>query len=352
MKRERPLPYLYKTLKKEHSNRSIPSKKGIVKGIFLALALFSAAAALVLALTISNKTFKALKRAKWWFLIVTLISWTLYITFDGLRMVFLARAMGERLSFRRSVEVVMVGIFLAAITPFQLSGFPVQVYMLQREGLSVGTGTLVMAGRGLISAIPVLLLLVPSLRISSIPFSSFYRAFYIYVLGIGSVLLISLLLLFIDPTLFLGIIPLRFRHIRTFIKKEVSKLEMAGSALRKPNSVPSLLFSLIFSFCTWFFYLLMIPIMLKALNIPFSLYKAMSVALLLQFALLWSPSPGAVGVAEALGGFLLIKICPKELVGVLVILWRVFTFYLTAIIGGILFSTFSLSEIKRKGISP
>lgn len=335
-------------MKETELTQGLPTKEKIGKGIALAVALFTVVAITLLSFTVSKKTPHLVKSANWLYLVFALFAWATYLSFDGLKIFFLAKAMGARVRWRKCVEVVAVGIFLAAITPFQFTGFPVQVYMLKREGLSVGTATLVMAGRGVISAIPILIFLVPAIKLSQIPFSSFYKAFYVYVIGIGGLLLIVFLISFIKPHFLTKLVPKKFKKLRNLTHNEAQKLDEASKILKKPSSIPSLLFSLLSSFGTWFAFLLILPLLLYSLGINVSLPKAISLTLVLQFAILWSPSPGAVGIAEALGSWILLKVCPKELIGVLIILWRIFTFYITAIAGGIMLSILSLSIGKGR----
>jgi len=48
------------------------------------------------------------------------------------------------------------------------------------------------------------------------------------------------------------------------------------------------------------------------------------------------PTPGASGVAEVGAAGLYAAVCPKAMLGVYVVLWRLFSFYGGALVGGIL----------------
>jgi hypothetical protein len=81
-------------------------------------------------------------------------------------------------------------------------------------------------------------------------------------------------------------------------------------------------------------YFLIAPTLLYGLGIQVPVMKAIILQLVLTYLLVFVPTPGASGVAE-LGGFSLFAlICPKELLGVYVLLWRFFAFYISVIIGG------------------
>ena len=57
---------------------------------------------------------------------------------DAFKFMTLARAAGEKLSLRCTLSVVWINYFGSAITPMQSGGGPFQVYLLYRNGVSVG----------------------------------------------------------------------------------------------------------------------------------------------------------------------------------------------------------------------
>ncbi len=64
--------------------------------------------------------------------------------------------------------------------------------------------------------------------------------------------------------------------------------------------------------------------------------QTMITQIILSYLLLFAPTPGASGIAEG-GGFLLFKpLCPEHLLGIFIVLWRFFSYYLLVILGGIL----------------
>jgi len=81
-------------------------------------------------------------------------------------------------------------------------------------------------------------------------------------------------------------------------------------------------------------------VLMRGLGIPVSIIKVLLFQLILRFALIFSPSPGASGFAEAGFAGLFYSMIPKNLLGIYVSLWRFFTSYISAIIGGILLMKF------------
>jgi hypothetical protein len=268
---------------------------------------------------------------------------------EGLKIFFTARAMGVKIGWWSGVTVITVGIFFAAITPFQLTGFPVQVYILTRSGLNFGTASLVILGRGISSAFAILIFVLPATKFSNLPPSIFYRAFYIYVAIVASILFLIIAFCFFNPRFLLALTPKRYTRLRCFIERETIKLREAGRSLTRKSSIPHLTLTLLSSILALAVQLTFLPSLLLSFGVNFNLLRAMSLALLVQVGLLWSPSPGAMGIAEAISGGVFLSILPKEYVGLVVVLWRFFTLYLTATLGGMIFLKLTLNW--RRAIS-
>jgi len=96
------------------------------------------------------------------------------------------------------------------------------------------------------------------------------------------------------------------------------------------------LFFIIFSTAFLFFYLFFPVFILYGLGIEFSVYQVVAIQLLLSAVLLYMPTPGASGIAETGGALFFVTVCPKSLIGIFVLIWRFFTFYIGAVIGGII----------------
>jgi len=94
------------------------------------------------------------------YLLFAFFFWMIHILLDSFRISFLCQGItGKWGSMRTSMEVILTGAFLAAVTPFQTGGLPVQLYLLKRDGISYGKGTLIILLRAIFYAIMMLILL-------------------------------------------------------------------------------------------------------------------------------------------------------------------------------------------------
>jgi uncharacterized protein (TIRG00374 family) len=90
------------------------------------------------------------------------------------------------------------------------------------------------------------------------------------------------------------------------------------------------------------------PVLLKAFGVKVSILKIYLLELPLVYAIFSSPSPGGSGVGELGAAAVFQDLIPPALIGLFVILWRFFSQYFSALVGGILFTLIVLEDLKEK----
>ena len=87
------------------------------------------------------------------------------------------------------------------------------------------------------------------------------------------------------------------------------------------------------------------------LQVPF--VKGIVLAAMLLFLITFMPTPGAIGLGEALFILLFARTVPSYLLGIALVLWRFFYHYLSALVGGIssskFVSDFFIKKPKKSG---
>jgi len=314
---------------------------------------------LILVLTAGPKTWKAVQEMRLEYIFWALVLAGLMVLFDVLRLQVLAGAMGAELPFRFALKTILAYNFMSYITPTLTGGEPLIIYMLRERGLGVGKSTSVVVIRGLLMIMVVAVAgpLVIYYHREIIPGEWLRRLFDIT--AVGFLLMVAFLLVAIFS-------PLRTEHL---IERLAGLLERVGLLRgRTPQLVRSIdgwidewnysmrLFvsqhkSSIFwaALCTLGFVCANYSIayvVLKGLNYEVSLGKVFMVQFVLYFLLYFSPTPGGSGVAE--GGFYLMfaSLVEKQILGLLVVLWRFFTVYLALFLGGVvIFKTFGIDQL-------
>ncbi|MCH7760012.1 flippase-like domain-containing protein [candidate division TA06 bacterium] len=312
--------------------------------------------------TLRQETWEGLKQIKTTFLLLALFITLLRLYGETLRIQVLAWAGGKWISLKDSLDLNLGSLFLGAVTPFQSGGIPLQLYILNKSGLSIGRGTNVILLKGLL---PSLLFLI------SLPFIIFYfgdlelfdspliRNLARYIFSLYLLLIFLLFYLLLNPPWFKkGLLRLEgFLRRRGIVKGEWGlkllekgflQLEEFKKGLKESIGIGrmKLLLAFLLSIIGLALHLITAPVLLLGLGLNPPFLTTMVLQMLLYFLLLFVPTPGASGIAE-LGGFALFSlVCPDHLLLPFIFLWRFFYLYLAAAIGGGLL----LQRVKRSGI--
>lgn len=315
--------------------------KKVKRGVQVALVVFGLVAIGVLYLTVDPKlTLEALRSSRPIGLLVAAGLWTAWFLTDGLRTRYLAKTLGQRLPYSTALDMISAGMFLAVVTPFQVSGLPYQLWIFKQDGdIDPGPGTALIVLRGLLIYLFVFSTAPFALWVFGIKEQSgFFKAVLIYFLVIASVFFLVFLLSLINPEALPRVI--RWKRAQKPIAGFVGQMKEMRRAIgtfftaKRPGP---LLATIGLSILCLLFFWSTVPAVLWSLGLSFDPLKAFLLQALLQGALLYSPTPGAAGIAEGAGAAVFSSLCPKHLLGVFIVLWRFFTVYMTAIVGGFFF---------------
>ena len=112
---------------------------------------------LILYFTVDINTFDYLSNAniRYEFFIIALILQILSWFIWGARLKVLSSRIEKnfKISLWESTKIIIANLFLAGITPSMAGGEPVRIYLLKKDGLSVGTSTASVLGERLLDAI-------------------------------------------------------------------------------------------------------------------------------------------------------------------------------------------------------
>lgn len=223
-----------------------------------------------------------------------------FILLDSLRFSILSRGLGNQLGLWYSLEIILSGFILAVTTPFGSGGLPYQVWLLRRKGYSIPMAVALIMLRGLVLFIPYVLMLPVVYRHMS---AGVLRWIFYYAVGIAVVVMLLIIL-------------------RKDIRGAMARIRIGDFFL-----------AVLISFPAQVAYLSILFFVFASLDIPADYMETLSTQLILQLTTYFSPSPGGVGIAEAISAFVLSSGMDKSHVGMAIILWRFFSAYLFAILG-------------------
>jgi glycosyltransferase 2 family protein len=318
------------------------------KRLFFFILLSVVSISIILFLTVNEKTFEALGEINPMFLLYCLLLWFACLSIDSLGITFFILGTGEKIRFFNAYKLTVIRVFFNLITPFTFGGQPFIVYVLNKFGVPGGKASAIVMTRLMCILIFTLalgiiaLVLFNQVLINNSVISSIFAATVIFATTVFTLLI--LLLLF--PPLSKVIIKLAgyvgkkvslIKDPEKFNKKAVTEIHNMRNSFINYFKKHFGYFSLGF-ICAglyFFIHLVIIYVIINGVGVDLGVKQGLASSSLLYFCISFMPTPGSSGFGD--GFFVLIfqGSVPLYLIGIVVVLWRFFFQYLTAIIGAL-----------------
>lgn len=341
--------------------------------LIISIVLSISIVVLILYFTIDANTIQTIRDTKIRYeffglaVLLNVIFWILW----GARLKVIANQLekGINLSLKESIKIVLANMFLANITPSMAGGEPVRIYLLNKNGMSIGSATAAVIGERLIDAVFVLIL-VP---ISFLIFSRIANlGFLNTALLIGVFVFISFLIIFLyaisKPEKTKKFIIWINKKLSRFLKRKESETKLIkrinrevdnfhkGMILFKGEGRKTLLKAVFFSALSWSAGFMIPSMLLVGLGFPPYFVESYAAQVLLLVIIMMPTTPGSSGVAE-IGTYGLYDVligASNNLTGVFVLLFRFITYHMNLIVGTFFFyrvfksvASFSMDKIKK-----
>lgn len=269
----------------------------------------------------------------------------------------------------KATNIIITNLFFASITPSVAGGEPVRIFLLKKEGMSLGSATASVLCERLIDALFVLV---------CIPFALYVLQDYITIGFIRIGVIIGILVFILCVLLFLYAIknPEKTKSFVIFIDKKVisvfrkkNKTEQTTLIKTINREVDNFHNSMVFfigkgrqafcmgAFLTALFWLtgFLIPSMLLlGLGLPPHFIQSYSAQIILLIIVMMPTTPGSSGIAEGGMAGLYNLFIGSSLLGVFVLLFRFITYHINLIAGSIFqykifksLTSYSLDKIKK-----
>lgn len=340
--------------------------------IILSLILSISIIVLILYFTIDAKTFEYLSthqiRYEFFFAAmgINVIYWTLW----GARLKILSNAIDKNvnISLWESTKIVIANLFLANITPSMAGGEPVRIYLLNKDGLSIGGATASVLGERLLDAIFLLI---------CVPFALFVFGKYIDTgpLRIGLTIAIVLFILAVVAFVYTLKNPKKTKSFLIFLSNKLSRFsrrkDSENTIIDRINSEvdnfhDSMVFFLsdgkkafikagILTAVFWITGWMIPPLILMGLGLEPFIIESCAIQVLLIIIVMMPTTPGSAGVTEGSTAALYSVLIGSSLIGVFVLLFRFITYHMGLIAGAIFqyrifksVASFSLDTVKKQ----
>ncbi len=340
--------------------------------IILSLILSISIIVLILYFTIDANTFEYLSthqiRYEFFFAAmgINVIYWTLW----GARLKIMSNAIDKNvnISLWESTKIVIANLFLANITPSMAGGEPVRIYLLNKNGLSIGGATASVLGERLLDAIFLLL---------CVPFALFVFGKYIDTgpLRIGLTIAIVIFILAVIAFAYALKNPKKTKSFLIFLSNKFSrfsrKKDSENTIIDRINSEvdnfhDSMTFFLsdgkkafikagILTAIFWITGWMIPPLILMGLGLEPFIIESCAIQVLLIIIVMMPTTPGSAGITEGSTAALYSVLIGSPIVGVFVLLFRFITYHMGLIAGAIFqyrifksVASFSLDTIKKQ----
>jgi len=320
--------------------------RGYTRQLLFSVALSFATITLIFVLTGSTKTITALRQVQLSYITLLVVFAGLEVLSDGARIMLLVRAAGGQIGLWQSCRLSALSTFGNLVTPFSTGGHVAMVYVLRTQRIPSGRGTAVVITRLLTSGVFVLLgalfsLLLLGHYVSDVPaIRNMLLATGLVFLALSTLAVVALL----NPRVLavlgaltgtvLGKIGLLRR--RSHFQKRVNRhVIYARNSFRRLFSAHAWMLAGAF-LCSGLQYgtqVVLLWAVVRALGLPASFIEGLALSALLLFLLSFVPTPGGSGLGEALFVLVYSSAVPTHLLGVAVVLWRLFYQYLPAALG-------------------
>ncbi|MGB0881605.1 MAG: lysylphosphatidylglycerol synthase transmembrane domain-containing protein [Vicingaceae bacterium] len=301
----------------------------------------------------ANTDWKEFKKVEWeWRSFLWMLGGLMMMVLRDLAYMYRIKVLtSEQVNWRNSFDVIMLWEFSSAVTPGIVGGTGVALYILKKEGLSVGKSTSTIMLTALfdqlfyIVTVPLIILIVGTQNLFPVElqkeiFGIVFSVKGLFIIGFTVTLLFGALFfygIFVHPKGLKKLLVLIFKI--SFLKRWEHKIEQVGDEIIQTANEfrdKSFLFWLKASMATlvsWAARFCLINFLILAFTPVGDHLLIYARQLVMWIVMIISPTPGGVGVAEfAFNGFLA-EFTPLGLAGLLAVLWRLGSYYPYLIIG-------------------
>jgi len=328
----------------------------LLRYVLQGVALGAVATALVLVFTTGDDTWEHLQDFSPAYLPLLFAMVFTAWACNGGRVWLMCRAMGHPLRYRQAIAVSLSSEFGIAATPAGVGGTVIRLTLLRQAGLPyVTSGSLLATDAAvdvvfftLLAPFAIYLVLHHGLLRALIHDPSEMHALVglgVVAAGIaGAVLLLRSEMFHRVVARVLGAtaigrrkrLPARHRHLRTTVRRSLRR--MGGSlAFLWRERKSALLLNLGLASLQWCCRYMILPVILLSLNTPMNPLPLFLVQGVLFTLSLLVVAPGGGGSVEVLTALILPGFVNAGLIGVVVVVWRFFTYHLYLLGGGTVF---------------
>jgi uncharacterized protein (TIRG00374 family) len=318
------------------------------------LAIFISLVAIIIIFKFTNTstTYHALLSIDVRFVILAVLLQALSWVFWSLRIQILAKLVAHEVSFRLAMQTTLASLFVASLAPSTAGGEPVRMKMLADDGMSYGSALTVVVAERLLDSFLFLAALAACLLLTN------------FVFGVGLEIGAFFLVLIILLMIFLWELinrPDRISRLFIWIRrkrgngKTIDLIEKQTWLFRQADidlikgtrkEMPAMA---AVTATIWACEFLIPSVLLVGLDQSPSLLYSITAQIIITLISLLPLTPGSSGIAEFSMSYIYGKFVPIYLLGVLVALWRLITYFMGLIVGAVYVAIWLKRFVRKPG---
>ncbi len=326
------------------------------KGILYSFSIVLISLGIFWFLTSGKESLYVLKNISIKYLILLFVIVILFNLFNMIRLNFLVKSAGYKMSYKNLFHYTITGVFAGFITPMQSGGIPLQLYLSKKENIPLSSATSILMMRGIMAGF-VFVLSLPVVAPVAMKYINNGKMSYLlkYFVSLYAIVGIIMLILFVFSHKIEKVLEKRMRggrikeYLLSFVKGVENFIDTTIYFFTKGKW--NFMLSLLFTALMLVLQSAISPVLLLSMGIKDNLMLSFIFQFLLIFLLSFTPTPGGSGIAEGSGWLLFRYVCPKEYISVYVVMWRFFSTIINVILGFIGFLIFIEEENKEIEIS-
>jgi uncharacterized protein (TIRG00374 family) len=331
-----------------NTGHPLPSWPRVQKGLRIFLVLTIVGLVFVLYRSSFTASVRHLGNFRWPYLLLAMGLMVFDWIASGARIWVFASRLQPGISYRGCIRASLANIFLGGVTPSQTGGGPGQIYVLYKEGMPAFDATVVSFLGGFLGTalfLPTCGLLV---TLFFHPVTVDVRLQYIVkgsIVAFGLIVLLAVIGL-VDPRPLqrgakhlVGWLPpfRRWLERRGVIDTLMDLIDryhhMMTYFLRRAKI--TLLIGFVLTGLIYFNKFVIAWVVIRGLGIQAEFWEVVYAQLVLILIFYFAPSPGAAGVAEVSTAAVMKGIIPPGYEGAFVLLWRLFTLFISLAVGAV-----------------
>ncbi len=312
-------------------------KRTFIYGTIILVLILLLSFSFVLLKTFTKETLSAVLGMKKRYLLLSAVFLFLYHTFDNIRLYLLSRAVGLKYSFKYGYSMSLINTFGATVTPAHAGGELAAIYMLLRKGASVHKVMSIVTMKT-ISGITFFIVALPFLIHQFVNNPQFIKPVLelLFIVFAGAGILYAAVNYLIKKNARKPSI----RKLKDTLRKYFYYLKIFGYKRKTYFLLASLS-----SILLYLSFLMIAPLLILAFGNA-NIIEVLKAQLGLLYAIFVSPTPGGSGVGEIGGLMVFSGFLEAHQAGAFVIIWRLVSQYISALVGGVLFVLYLVKDLR------